>query len=861
MESELEHQSFESDHVADMLSPKRLKLKRDPSYKPANTLYPTLPDFDFLIDEPELQAEISKFKGGTFDADNWPNSKGPENAFYPVVVKLVNSITTELEVAYTDALNAQILSKRKNAKFPQLKERAQRWFSKGLKLLECADQAVKDGVDGASPLKPDFISTMEGIVEADGRHFSWGQPNTLNKSDGQIQQVGEVKRNWPELMAQLLTYMRAMRAAFPEGLFRIGYAFCFGSQEFRVIIHHNGGITATKALDLRKLEDRIKLQKVMFSMLCWQNYADAGYTSFTNGVEYNIPHLGRWTHLSTYFQSHSGRGRATRVFKVAKQDGPSSNEVIYGKPTITLTRTDMPDMDEPVVDEEADENECVSAGMKRSHATSAGSKQAKAPTSFKILKSLTTDSPSSVSKAGSPEAKPETVYPTDGTHKWFTLEDFPPNAEWVKATVANLGDHCTEHVIKVSCPAIKDGLATELEFVEEQIRDSTAKNFTPFGLANYVCAFLPRFPEDWLSSNSIFIPHLQSASGFECFPQISDYYWHWRAGSCEDPPKHYDVRFLLVIVSCDEGQPLVKCETTDEIARCMFSVMMGYWAAFNKGWLQMDPSIGNALRLAQERAELLEKTLFPDAEGESQLAIFKRVSQAASQLVDRFRTLDSETFALHFDSASPAVQKEFKELQTDPMWLRYRLLEEAKSLQLADHCLAVQTDFDLAAKLDAYVEKCVPGPSISGTVQFLSESLLRAATQTAEPIQYFHSTIDDLWAHFYTMVWAIVNRESMGKPTDAVQRLRTQLRGSHRERGVSWVVKGPHNSQTPPIVTQVKPLLFRWQKALDSIQTKYETRLAQERGSSLRATMEFALLEGILEFILAYREWSKVREV
>ena len=867
MESELDNQSWESDHIAEMLSPKRLKRRAKPDHKPANPLYPTLPDFDFLIDEPELKDQIRDFKGGDFDAKKWPQkggSVGPEPPFYPLIVDLLNSMTEELEGAYRNARKAQGKPKSApNSKFPQLKEKQHRWFPHGLKFLECANQAVKDGIDGAFPLKPDFICIKGGDVKANNRRFSWGQPNTENESGGQIQQVGEVKKTWPELMAQLLTYMRAMRTAFPDCLFRIGYAFCHGLQEFRVIIHHHGGITATKAFDLRERKDRIKLQTVFFSMLCWQNPADAGFTWLTNGVEYNIPHLGRWRYHSIYFQSHCGRGRATRVIKVVRQDGPPPTG---DKSTINMNRAETTrrsrKKDGSDVNAKAGEDERASVGTKRSHTISIGSKEANAPTSFKSLKSSAIDSPSSGSRAAPPTAEAETIYPIRSAYEYFPLGDFPgpADAKWVKETPTHSRKSCTELVIKMSSPAVKDDLPTELQFVNEQICFSKS-DFTPFGLAEYVCAYLPHFPEDWLSSNSIFIPHLLLASGFERFPATDDYYWHWRAHSPREPPSNYDVRLLLVIVSSDQGEPLVKCQTADDIARCMFSVMMGYSAAFSRGWIQRDPSIGNALKLTQKRPDSLERTLFLDAAWDTKRSFFKGLSDDTLDLVELYRTTAPALFAKIFTKAPASAQKEYEDLKAESnlMWLRYQILEAAESLDLANHCVGIQTDFDLAAKLDDYVEERTPGASISGTVQFLSTRLLSAATQRAAPVRYLHSTIDDLWAHFYTMVWAVVNCQAIGNPAGGVQHARNQLRDSRREKGVLWVVEGPHDSEDPPIVTEVKALCHAWFLALGRLNVKYETSLAQERGSSLRSTMEFAMLEGVLEFISAYRQWKEAK--
>lgn len=184
-------------------------------------------------------------------------------------------------------------------------------------------------------------------MEENVKHrFSWSHPSQSShpsrpevpRSHGQIQQAGDVKKDWSELISQLLTYMRAMRSAFPEGLFRIGYALNQKTSEIRVVIHHNGGITVCEALDIRKKEDRIQLQKILFSMFCWQNAEDAGFTALTDGITYNIPLSGLWTHHSTLFRNHCGRGRGTRVVKVVRQDQVAADDPIEREASITLSK-------------------------------------------------------------------------------------------------------------------------------------------------------------------------------------------------------------------------------------------------------------------------------------------------------------------------------------------------------------------------------------------------------------------------------------------------------------------------------------------------------------------------------------------
>lgn len=141
----------------------------------------------------------------------------------------------------------------------------------------------------------------------------------------------------------------------------------------------------------------------------------------------------------------------------------------------------------------------------------------------------------------------------------------------------------------------------------------------------------------------------------------------------------------------------------------------GYLATLSSGWLHRDPSIGNALKLTKERhsPDSLEKTLFPGDEGSAQLQRFAEVSSETDRLAQVYRSRPLD-FHQEFSKATPEIQSEYEQLKEDPIWPRYQLLQRAKDLGLAENCLALQTDFDLSAKLDTHVEMSREiGPAIS----------------------------------------------------------------------------------------------------------------------------------------------------
>ncbi|RPD57851.1 hypothetical protein L227DRAFT_199782 [Lentinus tigrinus ALCF2SS1-6] len=60
----------------------------------------------------------------------------------------------------------------------------------------------------------------------------------------------------------------------------------------RFLIFHRGGLTVSHEIDLDEAEGHCAVQRIMVSILLWQDPEDADLPSFTNGVESQIPSLG-----------------------------------------------------------------------------------------------------------------------------------------------------------------------------------------------------------------------------------------------------------------------------------------------------------------------------------------------------------------------------------------------------------------------------------------------------------------------------------------------------------------------------------------------------------------------------------------
>ncbi|KAJ7726196.1 hypothetical protein B0H14DRAFT_2410483, partial [Mycena olivaceomarginata] len=132
-------------------------------------------------------------------------------------------------------------------------------------------------------------------------------------------------------------------------------------------------------------------------------------------------------------------------------------------------------------------------------------------------------------------------------------------------------------------------------------------------------------------------------------------------------------------------------------------------------------------------------------------------------------------------------------------------------------CKAILTDFDLSAYLQDYFlqTNALPGRYrlVQGTVEFMSVRL-RAAFSASEP--YLQSPLDDLWAFFYTAVWATLFHARRPR-TDVLpissQEMEwgLQLRSrsaAEREGTIRAIVKvQDFQTQFPPMLRAMAPLL------------------------------------------------------
>ena len=157
---------------------------------------------------------------------------------------------------------------------------------------------------------------------------SWSDPDSFKdlkkKPDGQIQLTVDVNAgDWAELVVQAAIHARAIGSISPMCAFTVAFAYNNATCEFRVLIFHSGGLTASERLDLRNQNARKSLHKMLFCMMLWQDAEDAGFPCFTDGENFKIPRkdgeCADYKLEKTLHQSTSLRGARTWVSQIRQK--------------------------------------------------------------------------------------------------------------------------------------------------------------------------------------------------------------------------------------------------------------------------------------------------------------------------------------------------------------------------------------------------------------------------------------------------------------------------------------------------------------------------------------------------------------
>ncbi|KAJ7232985.1 hypothetical protein B0H12DRAFT_1144545 [Mycena haematopus] len=283
---------------------------------------------------------------------------------------------------------------------------------------------------------------------------------------------------------------------------------------------------------------------------------------------------------------------------------------------------------------------------------------------------------------------------------------------------------------------------------------------------------------------------------------------HWLISKGYTASPKPDFRPMIVCVMQEEGMSLEQCASAEDLCESVLHALLGWLSAYERGWLQRDPSIGNILRLREDRVQSWE---------------------------------DSENLASQLQSLEHALNG-FGRPQV---------------------CKAILTDFDLSAHLQNYFSvDHSDARTLSGTVEFMSIRLREAFTGSKP---YLQSPLDDLWAFFYTVVWATVFHAHRPSTevlpiSDEELKWRLHLRSrsvDEREGTIKSILRVKvFQQQFPPMLLSMVPILKDWISALEEMEDAWVHREHEASATGGIGLSDFNHLAytGVLDFIHVFAD-------
>jgi hypothetical protein len=156
-----------------------------------------------------------------------------------------------------------------------------RWYDR-LKFI-VYDRTTVDGIDGASPVKPDLVGGL-GLV--DNERVAWSPHNLDTK---QVLLPVEVKAEWAPVISQAATYARCLFSVSPSRQFAIVLGIRHTDATLRFLVFHRSGLTGSEPLTLEVTEGRKDILRIFLSILGWKSANDAGFLEFCNDFEMALP--------------------------------------------------------------------------------------------------------------------------------------------------------------------------------------------------------------------------------------------------------------------------------------------------------------------------------------------------------------------------------------------------------------------------------------------------------------------------------------------------------------------------------------------------------------------------------------------
>ncbi|KAJ7229055.1 hypothetical protein GGX14DRAFT_346042 [Mycena pura] len=417
------------------------------------------------------------------------------------------------------------------------------------------DKPTGDGIDGSAALKPDLVGFQDGkdiprngLKIMEGYSLYWS-----HTQDPPIAIPVEVKKSWRELVEQAASYARCLFSARPLRRYALVLAYNHKAKQFRFLIFHRGGSTASRPLDLHTADGRKELVRVFLALLTCQNISDAGFPDWCNDNQFKLPVDEKGTrHVladidDVLHHVTCCRGRAARVSLVTYPS--ASDRSAHDTSPHRRKRTLIPNT-------EVRRSARIS-GIKEAANGSRFASSRQVPGSSSLGK---TKRPTNRSSSRSEQI--ETISLGDGVESRDGRSAAIVKTSWQQDREVFL-----EHEILTTC----NGL---------------------FGTPKHHYSFQPANANGIRTTNHIFLPTPEQAKDED---QLKSIYWDvLKPGS---DPSQPDWKSLWIHICSLIGMSLVQAKSPLFLFEAILHAMLGWLSMFQSGFLHRDISIGNLLGL------------------------------------------------------------------------------------------------------------------------------------------------------------------------------------------------------------------------------------------------------------------------
>ncbi|KAL0960176.1 hypothetical protein HGRIS_011810 [Hohenbuehelia grisea] len=181
-----------------------------------------------------------------FALHQWPESTEGKKNFYRPFVKILNTIVEAFQTLSPELYNRSLIRDLR--------------FSVYDRTLQGSTN------DDDAELEPSLLSSKVVDLDAD-MHISWHE----------VCFVGEIRPNWPDLVAQAGTYARCLFAATEHRIFVPILCLNPSDNSFRLCIFHRGGLLATTPMDLMTESGFREFVATIIGLWQWDTVDKAGF--------------------------------------------------------------------------------------------------------------------------------------------------------------------------------------------------------------------------------------------------------------------------------------------------------------------------------------------------------------------------------------------------------------------------------------------------------------------------------------------------------------------------------------------------------------------------------------------------------